>query len=180
MRIKQMALVSLFAALTAFGGIYSFPLPFSPVPITLQTAVTFLAGLILGARLGALSQIVYIALGCAGLPVFSNGQAGIGVLLGPTGGYLLGFIAAAYLVGRLTANNEYCSLAKLVAVFILAAAVIYVLGVGRLLMVTGLPLGRGLTTGLVCFIPGDLVKIAVSSLVGRKVKSVLTAANLTV
>jgi biotin transport system substrate-specific component len=179
MRIKQMALVSLFAALTAIGGIYSFPLPLSPVPITLQSLVTLLAGLILGSRLGALSQIVYIALGVAGLPVFSKGQAGIGVLLGPTGGYLLGFIAAAYIIGLLTERNESNSFSKLFFIFILATLIIYILGVGRLIMVTGIPFGKALVSGMFYFLPGDLLKVVISSLVGRQVHRALTAANLT-
>ncbi|TET40117.1 MAG: biotin transporter BioY, partial [Elusimicrobia bacterium] len=83
LKTKGMILCALFAALTAVGGLIAVPLPFTPVPITLQTFFTFLAGAILGKYLGALSQIIYLLLGVIGLPVFAKGSSGIGVLLGP-------------------------------------------------------------------------------------------------
>jgi biotin transport system substrate-specific component len=96
-----LALVTLFAALTALGARVTIPLPFTPVPVTLQVLFPLLAGLLLGSKRGALSQVEYIAAGLAGLPVFAKGGSGLAYLLGPTGGYLLGFIAAAFLVGEL-------------------------------------------------------------------------------
>ena len=180
MKIKEICFVSLFAALTSLGALYSIPLPFSPVPITLQSLVTLLAGLLLGSRLGMLSQVVYVALGAAGLPIFSKGQAGIGVFLGPSGGYLLGFIAAAYLVGKLTEGREDCSLGRLVLVFLVATVIIYILGLGRLMMVTGLPFSQALMAGVIYFIPGDILKITFSSLVGWRVYRVLVTAKLKV
>ena len=99
--IKKMAFASLFAALIAVGAYIKIPIPFSPVPITLQVFFIFLAGAMLGARWGTLSVIVYLLLGIVGLPVFSGGASGLGVLLGPTGGYLIGFVVAAFLVGTL-------------------------------------------------------------------------------
>lgn len=90
-----------FALLTVAGAKVSIPLPGTPVPATLQTLPVLLAGLLLGARLGALSQVVYLGLGLAGLPVFALPGAGPGYLLGPTGGYLVGFIIAAWLAGAL-------------------------------------------------------------------------------
>jgi len=86
-----MIYASLFGALTAMGALISIPL--QPVPVTLQTLFLYLAGSLLGGGLGALSQTVYIMLGVIGLPVFSGGKAGLGVLMGPTGGYLVGFVA---------------------------------------------------------------------------------------
>lgn len=96
-RSKEIALVGLFAALTAVGAVFSIPV--GPVPFTFQLLFTLLAGAMLGSRLGALSQITYVLIGLAGLPVFSGRGAGFGHLLGTTGGFLVGFIAGAWLTG---------------------------------------------------------------------------------
>ena len=98
--LRGMAYASMFGALTAVGAYIMIPLP--PVPITLQTLFVNLAGALLGGYLGALSQVVYILLGVIGLPVFAGGKAGAGVLLGPTGGYLIGFVVGAFVIGKLT------------------------------------------------------------------------------
>jgi biotin transport system substrate-specific component len=98
-----LALITLFAALTALGARVTIPLPFTPVPVTLQVLFPLLAGLLLGSKRGALSQAQYVAAGLAGLPVFAKGGSGPAYLFGSTGGYLLGFIAAAFAVGELAA-----------------------------------------------------------------------------
>ena len=100
-RVFDGALVAGFSLVIALGAQIAIPLPFTPVPVTLQTLAVLLAGCTLGKGRGALAVIVYIVEGCAGLPVFSGGTGGIVHLLGPTGGYLVGFVAAAYLVGLL-------------------------------------------------------------------------------
>ena len=99
--LRELALVTLFAALTALGAQVAIPLPFTPVPVTLQVLFPLLAGLLLGSKRGALSQVEYVAAGLAGLPVFAKGGSGPAYFLGPTGGYLLGFIVAAFVVGEL-------------------------------------------------------------------------------
>lgn len=102
--LRELALITLFAALTALGARVAIPLPFTPVPVTLQVLFPLLAGLLLGSKRGALSQAEYVAAGLAGLPVFAKGGGGLAYFLGPTGGYLLGFIAAAFVVGELAAK----------------------------------------------------------------------------
>ena len=104
--LREWALITLFAALTALGARVTIPLPFTPVPVTLQVLFPLLAGLLLGGKRGALSQAEYVAAGLAGLPVFAKGGSGLAYFLGPTGGYLLGFIAAAFVVGELVAMNQ--------------------------------------------------------------------------
>jgi biotin transport system substrate-specific component len=103
---RELMLITLFAALTALGARVTIPLPFTPVPVTLQVLFPLLAGLLLGSKRGALSQAEYVAAGLAGLPVFAKGGSGLAYFLGPTGGYLLGFIAAAFVVGELAAMNR--------------------------------------------------------------------------
>ncbi|MDH7568179.1 MAG: biotin transporter BioY [Armatimonadota bacterium] len=102
---RAAALAVLFAALTGLGAQAAIRLPFTPVPVTLQLFFVLLSGAMLGSRLGALSQAQYLALGAAGLPVFAGGMSGIGAFAGPTAGYLVGFVAAAWVVGRLTERS---------------------------------------------------------------------------
>ena len=97
--LRQLLLTTVFASLTAFGA--QVQVPISPVPITLQVVFVLLSGLILGSKLGAISQVEYLALGFAGMPVFAQGKSGLIALLGPTGGYLIGFVFGAYVAGLL-------------------------------------------------------------------------------
>lgn len=95
----QLLLTTGFTCLTAFGA--QVQVPIGPVPITLQVLFVLLSGLVLGSKLGAISQIEYLALGFAGMPVFAQGKSGLVALLGPTGGYLVGFVLGAYIAGLL-------------------------------------------------------------------------------
>jgi biotin transport system substrate-specific component len=155
MKAREVALVAVFAALTALGGWLALPVPFSPVPFTLQVFFVLLAGSFLGAKLGSLSQIVYLLMGLIGLPVFSRGTAGLGVLLGPTGGYLVGFILAAGFVG-LFANHEKFWLRFLVMV--LGVGLIYLLGAAQLMLVAKLSWLKALSVGVLPFLAFDILK----------------------
>jgi biotin transport system substrate-specific component len=110
--------VACFALLTWAGARIAVPLPFTPVPGTLQTLVVLLAGLFLGARAGAASQMLYLSIGLAGIPVFALPGAGPGYLLGPTGGYLVGFTVAAWVTGWISGRRpaviHACGLAWLI------------------------------------------------------------------
>src|SRR5659263_463032 len=101
LELRDLIAVAFFAALTTVGAWISFPLPFSPVPIALANLFVILSGVILGKWLGPLSQIVYLLLGFAGVPVFAQQLAGPSVFAGPTGGYLAGYVIAAFLTGLL-------------------------------------------------------------------------------
>ena len=102
---RELTRTALMASLTAVGAWLAFPLPLSPVPLTLQVVFMLMSGMLLGGRQGAASQILYLAMGALGLPVFSRGGAGVGVLLDPTGGYLVGFIPRHGSAGSLL--NEF-------------------------------------------------------------------------
>ena len=97
--VRSLMLATLFGALTALSAQLSIRIPWSPVPLTGQVLMVLLAGGMLGARLGAVSQLEYLALGLMGLPVFAGGTSGPLAFAGPTGGYLIGFVAAAWVVG---------------------------------------------------------------------------------
>jgi biotin transport system substrate-specific component len=145
--------------------------PFYPVPMTMQTLAVLLVGGLLGPRLGSASVAGYLALGLAGAPVFHSGLSGPAVLAGPTGGYLVGFLLAALLMGSVAAragapaSGRTRSLRRLVALAVgalLAEVAIYAAGVPWLALVAGLDLGGAVAVGVVPFILGDLLKVAVA------------------
>ena len=166
--LRSMVYASLFGALTAVGAYIIIPLP--PVPITLQTLFLGLAGVLLGGRLAALSQVVYLLLGIIGLPVFAGGKAGLGVLFGPTGGYLIGFVAAAFVIGRLVALKNRPGFVWVCLSLTAGMAVIYTLGVLQLSLVARLTPLKALTVGVLPFLPGDIVKIVLTALIARKLQ----------
>lgn len=136
-------------------------LPVSPVPITGQTLGVLLVGALLGSRRGALSMLTYVAEGVGGMPVFAGGTSGPAVLLGPTGGYLVGFVVAAFVVGRLCEWGWDRRLPTAAAAMSLGNLVIYVAGVAWLVRFVGSE--QVLTAGVLPFIPGDVLKIAAAT-----------------
>ena len=111
-QIKGMVFAALFAALTGAVAWFKIPLPFTPVPITLQTLMVLLSGAMLGAYFGALSMIIYLILGAIGLPVFAGGSSGIGALFGPSGGYLFSYPVAAFVIGFMLQKKTLNSFIK--------------------------------------------------------------------
>src|SRR3989338_9014662 len=126
-KLKGMVFAALFAALTAAVAWFKIPLPFTPVPITLQTLVVLLSGAMLGAYYGSLSMIIYLILGAIGLPVFAGGASGIGVLFGPTGGYLFSYPVAAFVIGKMLENKKLDILLKYFSFIVLLILVMIVL-----------------------------------------------------
>jgi biotin transport system substrate-specific component len=165
---RGMIYASMFGALTAIGALISIPL--QPVPVTLQTLFLYLAGSLLGGSLGALSQVLYVILGVIGLPVFSGGKAGLGVFLGPTGGYLIGFIAGAFVTGKIIEVRGKPGLVWIVLAMLAGTAAVYTLGVLQLVLIGKLSVGKAATVGVLPFLPGDVLKIAAASVITMKVK----------
>ncbi|MEZ0396708.1 MAG: biotin transporter BioY [Anaerolineales bacterium] len=160
--LRDLGLILTGALLTAALAQVRLPLPFTPVPITGQTFAVLLVGATLGARRGALSLGLYTALGLAGLPVFAGGASGAAYALGPTGGYLLGFVAAAWVVGRLAESGLERSLRTSLLPFVSGTLVIYACGAGWLALSVGLT--KALAWGVLPFLIGDAVKIALAAL----------------
>jgi biotin transport system substrate-specific component len=158
----NLALIVAGSVLTALAARISIPLPFSPVPITGQTFAVLLVGAALGSRRGAASMALYVAEGAAGLPVFAGGTAGPGVLLGPTGGYLVGFIAAAFVTGWLAERGWDRRPLTTALAMVLGNVVIYLLGVSWLSLFVGVT--KAPLLGMVPFFPGDLLKIVLATL----------------
>jgi len=156
-----------FAIALAAASQVAIPLPFTPVPITLQPLVVVLAGLMLGPAAGAASMVLYLAAGAAGLPVFAPiGAPGIARFLGPTGGYLIAYPAAAFVAGAL-ARREASLLGRWLAATA-GVAVILIGGVAEL-AILNLSLTRALAIGLTPFALLDVVKAFVAALIaGRR------------
>ena len=169
--IRQMTLASLFAALTVVGAFISIPI--YPVPLTLQTLFTLLAAMTLGSVMGASSQIIYLLLGVVGLPVFAGFKAGIGILFGPTGGFLFGFIISAYVIGKIIELKKEKNIFYYLLAGFSGTVVIYFIGVIQLSLVTGIGIKRALLIGALPFLPGDILKIIAASFIASKLKLVI-------
>ncbi|KYH28064.1 MULTISPECIES: biotin transporter BioY [Clostridium] len=169
---KDMILVSLFTAVTAIGGFLSIPL--KPVPITLQFLFTALSGIILGGKLGALSQITYVTLGLLGLPVFTK-PGGLSYVFEPSFGYLIGFIFGAYVIGKITEYENNPSFIRLFLASSLGILVTYLIGVPYLYIILKYVAGASITfatslrTGFFIFLPGDMIKCIITALIGVKI-----------
>lgn len=162
----NVARAALFAALLGAFAYVAFPYPFSPAPVTLQVLGVFLAGLFLGPFWGAAAMVLYLLAGTLGAPVFSGGSAGLGVLLGPTGGYLLSYPLAAAVVGAIghgglsLGSVSEASVFRLVFGMASAVVVIYGLGVPFMWWSLDMTLQTAIVTGAVVFIPAEAVKMA--------------------
>lgn len=159
--LHNVLLVLAFTVIIALSARVSFPLPFSPVPFSLQTLTVLLAGVLLGSRLGMLTIVAYLAEGIAGLPVFALGLAGPAVLVGPTAGYLIGFMFAAGLVGYLAERGWDRRVWTTLLAMVLGNLVIYAFGVSWLSYLLG-SVSRALAGGVLPFLIGDAVKIALA------------------
>jgi biotin transport system substrate-specific component len=170
LQLKRMVYAALMAALTAAGAYIAIPI--GPVPIVLQNLFVMLAGLLLGGRWGLTSVGVYLLAGAMGLPVFAGGTGGVGKFVGPTGGYLLGFAAAAYLVGVISERGH-----GRVAIDILAmlagTVVLYAFGVSWLKVVTGMSVSKSIAVGMGPFLIGDALKIAAAIPIARALRPMI-------
>jgi len=161
--LHNIGLVLLFTLLIALSAQIAIPLPFSPVPITGQTLTVLLTGILLGSRLGAITLVTYLVEGLMGLPVFAQGLSGPGVLVGPTGGYLIGFVAAAAVVGFLAERGWDRRMATTLLAMLTGNLVIYLCGVAWLSYYLG-SLSAALAGGLLPFLAGDALKIILAML----------------
>lgn len=159
--------MALFAALLCVSSYISIPLPFSPVVLTLQTLVVNLIALILPPKKAVLTVVVWVLLGTAGLPVFSGGVGGPAKLFGPTGGYIVGFVAAVWLISLLKGTQIKFWRWLLVTVCI-GISVIYVVGVPWMMAVTGIGFGAAVTTSVLPFLPGDVLKCVAAAVIASQ------------
>jgi biotin transport system substrate-specific component len=167
---ERIGAVALITALTAAAAQISIPLPFTPVPLTFQPMVVLVGAMALGARLGMTSQLIYLALGIAGLPVFAASPTlpqGLARLFGPTGGYLMAFPFAAYLVGSLAQRGLDRRYLTSVLAMLCGLAIVFASGVLwlRLLLPASRGMASALAAGFYPFVLADLVKLLVAAAV---------------
>jgi len=172
MSTKDVVYVALFAALTAALALFPpVTMPVAGVPITAQSMGAMLAGSILGARRGALSQGLFLVLVAAGLPLLAGGRGGFGVFLGPTGGFLVGWVVAAFVIGWLVERYwDRIGVIGFVGANLLGGVVVlYAIGIPWVAQVAGLTLWQA-TAGSAVFIPGDLVKAGLTAVIAVAVR----------
>ena len=159
--------VALFALLTALGAHVAVPLGITPVPMTLQTLFVLLAGALLGPVAAVTSQLLYLGLGIAGVPVFAMGAAGLPWIFGPTGGYLMAFPLAAALVGWISGSEG--SALRTAMALVAGSSIIFVMGAGWLSVVTDLGPGDLFAVGVQPFLVGAVVKAAICFAATRRI-----------
>ncbi len=147
------------AALIALVAQVAFYLPFTPVPVTGLTFGVLVTGAAMGSVRGLLATLLYVAVGIAGAPVYAEGSYGIDVLLGVTGGYLVGSVVAAGLTGYLAEKAWDRKVISAVPAMLLGELAIFVIGVGWLMVVLDVGLGQGLALGFTPFVIGEVVKL---------------------
>jgi biotin transport system substrate-specific component len=174
--VGGITLIALFAALTAAGTFIAIPLPFSPVPVTLQNLFAVLAGLCLGPFMGGLSVALYLAAGALGAPVFAGASGGIARLLGPTGGYLLGYLFAAFVAGLIAGRprtDKHSPLWRLILAAALGLLAVYVPGTLWLKHLMDFDWAQALVGGILPFLPGDAAKTVVAGLIAFRLRRVI-------
>lgn len=174
-------MAAMFAALTAIGNLISIPI--GAVPITLGNAFPIICGILLGARIGAISQIIYILMGLIGIPVFAGFTGGIGSVITPGFGYLIGFILSAIVSSLITKNIKNISFLKLLVVSILSDVSIYIIGIPYLYFILKSILLKNITfmyvmkIGVLVFVPGDLAKMLICAFLASKLKPIMDKLN---
>lgn len=175
-KIQEMAMCGLFTALTAVGAFIKIPVPV--VPFTLQFLFTMLAGLLLGGKLGAVSVGAYALLGLAGLPVFAEG-GGFWYIAKPSFGYIIGFILASYVTGKLTEKPEGLTFGRILAANFVGLAIVYASGMAYYYMicnyVINTPIGLGPLV-VYCFllaVPGDIFLCFVAAGLAKRIRPVI-------
>jgi biotin transport system substrate-specific component len=161
--VRAAVLVVGGAALTAVAAQLSFKMPWTAVPYTGQTAAVLLVGTALGWRLGAVSMLLYLLVGVAGAPVFSAGAHGLSQLFGFTGGYLIGFVVASALVGRLAELGWDRTPSRAAGLMLLGNLVIYAIGVPVLALTLSMPPSDAVWNGAAVFLPWDIFKVLLAA-----------------
>lgn len=168
--IRMQVLCALFAAVCAVCS--QLTIPIQPVPITLGTFGALMAGGFLGKRYGLLALLIYLILGAAGVPVFSMMRAGISVLAGPSGGFILGFAPMAFVVGLVSEKLGH-TFKPMLAATLAGTAVCYVMGIGWFMFLTGTGMWSAMVMCMFPFLPGDLAKIILASFLVAKYRKTL-------
>ena len=175
-QLRMLVFASLLAALMTAGAYISIPM--GPVPIVLQNMFVFLAGLLLGSRWGLASVGVYLLAGACGLPVFAGGMGGIGRIVGPTGGYLIGYLPAVFIIGFISQKGA-ARISIDIFAMICGTVVLYACGVTWLKALTGMQWSKALAVGMYPFLIGDTLKIVAAAVIARGLRPIIRVAGYT-
>jgi biotin transport system substrate-specific component len=165
-RNRVLALSGMFAALTALGAWIA--IPFFPVPLTLQTFFLYLSVLMLRKN-AFLAQAIYVLMGLAGLPVFARGMSGYGAILGPTGGFIVGFLTGAFIAGAVAEKTKGSALSGVISLLI-CTTIVFGFGWIWLAYWLGWNFTAALWGGVIPFLPGDCIKAGLALVISRRVK----------
>lgn len=179
MPLHTLIRISVMSAIMAVLSLIAIPMPFAPVPLTLQSLGVMLAGLILGPIQSTQAVLLYLALGLAGLPVFAGGRSGIETLLGPSGGYLIGFLPGTWVTGMLSAKTKtlfqtsskpgrFC--VYMISCLLGGILTVHLFGVIHLARAAHLPLLDAMVIGTVPFLPGDVFKAIAASVLASRIR----------
>ena len=183
-RTRAITLCGLFAALTAIGAFIKIPLPPPLVPFTLQFLFCALAGVLLGSKVGALSQLIYVLVGLVGIPVFTEG-GGLHYVVKPTFGYLIGFVLGAYVIGLCVEKFKEINFKNLFIASLIGLIVVYVLGVVYMYMIYNFYIGNEMGVwvavwgGAISCAPGDILICIITAIMGVKMIPALRRNRLT-
>ena len=161
-KTRSMTMIALFTAVTCILGPLSIPLPFSPVPITFTNLAIYFTVYLCGMKKGTISYLLYLMVGFIGVPVFSGFTAGPAKLLGPTGGYLIGFIFLALIAGYFTDRFD-ARIGPFLAGMVIGTGVLYLFGTAWLAYQAGMTFKAALSAGVIPYIPGDLIKMGIAA-----------------
>lgn len=176
MKVKDMTYIALMAAILCVVAPIIIPLPFSPIPLSLATFIIYLLSVVIGAKKAVIAVIIYIIIGAVGVPVFSGYGAGLQKIVGPTGGYMLGYIACALASGYFA--DKFESKIYMYAIgMVLGTAICYTLGTLWMSYSTGMKFVEALFAGVIPFLIGDVIKIVVATIVGYKIRRIIIKTN---
>jgi len=174
--IRDITQIGLFSSLTAIGAFISIPI--GPVPISMQTFFVLLSGIILGSKKAMLSQIVYVILGLIGLPIFAGFTGGLQTIFKPSFGFIISFIVASYLVGKI-AEQHNKSLKNIIIAVFLGSLIMYAIGLPYMYYILNIILAKHfdifkiMEMGMFMFIPGDTIKGIIAVLIGKRLQGKL-------
>ena len=154
--------VSLLILFMILGAYASIRLPFYPIPITLQTLIVLTGAILLGRNLSSLAQGIYLGLGVIGIPVFTSFGSGILWFAGPTGGYLIGFVLASFIVGILRTDKVFHSTFVMISLLLIGESILFTCGMLHLFMFYNYTIKNVILIGLVPFIPGEILKLSIA------------------
>lgn len=168
---KMICLCGLFAALTAICSQIAFDI--GPVPISFATFSVFVAAGMLGAKFGTISQLVYVLIGAVGVPVFAHFTGGFSIVTGPTGGYIVGYVVAAFITGLIVQKVKINKFVVLPIAMLIGLIACYALGTVWFMHVTNRKLWDSLGLCVFPFIPGDIIKITFATILVARLKKVI-------